>query len=207
MATSPNIFDDAAPILLCDPYLFVYSKLERHESLVKHFSLLIARVFSEDAHWVIRLARPMVTRLAVTINFNRFYNSKSIDLQASFTSYFAGLATFNGLKSLVISFGPEILPSAEETYNLYKDAFSPQRIASTYEASPPIGHFKRALRALKAEIPDGCGVRFRFDRAGMPDVPKYITGRRKLIEHLEDVNRCMQDLWRSVASESDVDLK
>ena len=204
MATSKPLFQEAAPLIFSKPCLFAHTKLREGDNLLKYFDALVERIFVDDASWVLKQARPMVQIFAVILRVPHFDNMG--DFAERLPSYFSNLESFTGLKELDISLGPEHLPWQREYYSRVQDIFRRRDSREALRDSPILRTFASGLMGLKAEVPRSCEVRWRFDAAGIPCTPSYINDRVEVLQHLVDVNCCLQGLWGLVLDASDEEL-
>lgn len=199
MGISPIIFADAAPLILSKPVLLAFTKLSPWETFSASFTTVIERTFPETPRKALLLARPLVQRLAITICIPTFYQDAA-SFGDRIAAYFSGLSLFTSLTTIYISLGPEWLPARRELFDhcvaMY-DNYVPWDDARSLTYMKTIHILGAAVNALKAKIPKGCEVRWRFDRAGMPGVPSYIVDRSEVVQHLDNVNCLMAKLWEA----------
>ena len=189
MAVSPLVFSEAAPLVLTKSVLFIHTRLDEHENLVRVFAKHIERVFTKDSHWIKSAACSMVKNLAITIRWPWFYASTA-DLGERMTEYFKHVESFENLETLYISLGPEVLP-----LGIGDPAYISNEWNGNVENSPAC-KLKLAANALKAVMPRTCEIVWRFDRAGMPGMAPFFNDKKAAVwKYLEGINSAMERFW------------
>ena len=209
IATSPGIFTEVAPLVLSKPLLFVYTKLGIRDNLVEDFCQLIDRVYSKQSSWVLKPALAMVERLAITVRYPEFYREPNY-LYERLPNYFKNVTSFTNLKELRISLGPEFLgfPPEHDAFVAMQEALRSDNVGlidKAVAAHPRLSRLKQTITGMRAEVPEHCDVKWRFDKAGMPGLAADLD-RAKAVEHLEGVNDFMQRLWKGELDESQAGL-
>ena len=168
---------------------FMYTSLDEHENLVHVFDKHIERAFTTDSHWVKPAARSMVRSLAVTTRWPYFYINK-YSLAGRMAEYFKNVESFENLKTLYISLGPDFLPL---------DVGDPTITSNEWNGDvevPPASKLELVAVALKQVLPSRCTIVWRFDRAGMPGMPPFFNDKREAVfKYLEGINSAMERFW------------
>lgn len=191
MATSPALFRETAPLVLTKPLPYIYTKLERYETLTGIFDRFVTRAFPKDSHWVLPVARSMAKKVAVTILDRHFY-SPTHNLEERLAKYFADMEAFSSLQTLYISLCPEFVSTRSF------DALEISGAPSGGIALWIVHKLKLVVGALSQVLPKTCEVVWRFDRACVPDISGDLIKRKKVLQYLEAMNLAMGDIWRQL---------
>lgn len=198
-ATSPAIFLDAAPLVLSQPILCMHTKLAASRTVVEDFSDQIKLSFPDDHQGVLPLAKGMVRKLAITIKYSDF---RLLKIVSRLEAYLAELSSFTALEELHLSVGPECLPLGAQNWEWYAD--TEEDHLSTYLAHPEQAHrgiLQDIVTVVREQVPEGCAVEWQFDKAAMPDMPREVKDRKKVIDQLMQLNSVMDELWRETAGQ------
>lgn len=190
MATSIRMFNETAPLILKQPLLFMYTKMDGDETLAGVFADRFRNAFSSDSRWVLPAAHSMIEKLAVTIRYPDFYrHCQENDLGERLSKYLQDVSAFGNLKSLQISLGPDYIPThANETFQLLNDWQGEIELCR-------IRNLRLAAVALQQVIPRTCDVTWRFDKAGMPAFPGPYNESGDLVKYMERINVTMARYW------------
>lgn len=103
--------------------------------------------------------------------------------------YFQNIETFENLKTLYISLGPDFLPADTSDTNYFHNEWNDDNNAMTQELA-------LAAIALKQVIPSTCAIVWRFDRAGMPSMSSFFNDKKEVaLKYLEGINSAMERFW------------
>lgn len=195
MAISPTIFRDAAPLVFSKRLVYIYTRLRQPTNLLQTFDDVILRSYPHDHEWIRPVARSMVRKLALTIRFPHLWLD---GLPKNLSAYLTSVTAFTGLKELHISLGPEFLPANSLVQPTQNTAYDKEKLnsnidglATTFE---PVATMLEVVAVVRRCVRAECKVVWKFDRAGMPDLPRRYHSQSTLQE-LTYFNEVMAWLW------------
>jgi hypothetical protein len=200
MAVSQPVFLESMPLILSKSLFYTYTKLRPGTTVAQRFDELITKSFPCDYDWVLPEARLMVERLAVTVKFPDPYVK---GMAKALTTYLSDIATFCNLRLLQISIGPEYLCRDAGTWEEFISTYTCDAALTASHVGASVGEFSTfwlldAFLVLRANLPQGCEVRWQFDRAAMPWLPSWVEDRASVVGVLAGFNNTLDQLWKSL---------
>ena len=194
MATSPLIFNEAAPLVLAGPTPFVYSRLAERETLTDIFNKHINRAFPRDCSWTLSAARSMIEKLAVTVQcpFSIFYRNGDgkDDITKRLLAFLVPVGDFPNLTTLFISLGPDCFPGTSGPNQHFANDWGGE-IEEFILRKLEVSAFM-----VKTAIPKTCKVVWRFDKAAMPHVVGSLADKsEERLIYLHGIHEAMENYW------------